>query len=316
MRPQGQAAIDAARADGRWDAAYAPQSKETVPPDMQQVLDANPASADFFATLTAAQRYSFLYRVYDAKRPANPGSQNRRLRRPAQPRRNPLRGYVVGRMLDCHLMRGTPSPMEGQGGADRDGDHGGAERQHENLPGALGVEDRNPSAGSDSGMASSIGGWGRPPREWPSNSRPSRCAGTVTEVSDIPNGVSTRWVNNSSYGVPAASASASPSSPTPMLEYRMPPPGARRGDSRVTSWRYSASLTAAHGSRRDNPRPKAASRRRSVPGTFGKPLRCVASSSSVAPDPATPDAARPGGGTAGRPATPRRTGASRPAALR
>ncbi len=69
MRPQGQAAIDAARGDGRWDAAYAPQSKATVPPDMQQALDANPAAADFFATLTAAQRYSFLYRVYDAKRP-------------------------------------------------------------------------------------------------------------------------------------------------------------------------------------------------------------------------------------------------------
>ncbi len=69
MRPQGQAAIDAARADGRWDAAYAPQSRAPVPPDMQQALDANPAAADFFATLTAAQRYSFLYRVQDAKRP-------------------------------------------------------------------------------------------------------------------------------------------------------------------------------------------------------------------------------------------------------
>jgi uncharacterized protein YdeI (YjbR/CyaY-like superfamily) len=69
MRPAGQAAVDAAKGDGRWDAAYAPPSKATVPPDLQAALDANPAAADFFATLTGSNRFAVLYRIQDAKRP-------------------------------------------------------------------------------------------------------------------------------------------------------------------------------------------------------------------------------------------------------
>ncbi len=64
MRPAGQAQIDAARADGRWEAAYEPQSAATVAPDLQAALDANPAAAAFFATLTGARRYAFLYRLH------------------------------------------------------------------------------------------------------------------------------------------------------------------------------------------------------------------------------------------------------------
>ena len=63
MRPPGQAAIDAARADGRWAQAYAPQSTATVPDDMQAALDADPAARDFFATLTGSRRYAFLHRL-------------------------------------------------------------------------------------------------------------------------------------------------------------------------------------------------------------------------------------------------------------
>lgn len=68
MQPRGQAAIDAARADGRWDAAYAPASTAEVPADLQVALDANPKAAAFFATLTGANRYAILYRIGAVKK--------------------------------------------------------------------------------------------------------------------------------------------------------------------------------------------------------------------------------------------------------
>ena len=67
MTARGQAEIDAAKADGRWDAAYPPPSKVGIPPDLQEALDASPAARDFFATLKGANRYAVLYRIHDAK---------------------------------------------------------------------------------------------------------------------------------------------------------------------------------------------------------------------------------------------------------
>jgi uncharacterized protein YdeI (YjbR/CyaY-like superfamily) len=69
MRSPGLEEIERAKANGRWDAAYEPQSSASVPPDFAQALAANPAAEAFFATLTGARRYSFLYRIQDAKRP-------------------------------------------------------------------------------------------------------------------------------------------------------------------------------------------------------------------------------------------------------
>jgi uncharacterized protein YdeI (YjbR/CyaY-like superfamily) len=69
MRPPGLAEIEAAKADGRWDAAYAPQSEAEIPADLQAALDANPKAASFFATLTGANRYAILYRVGEARKP-------------------------------------------------------------------------------------------------------------------------------------------------------------------------------------------------------------------------------------------------------
>jgi uncharacterized protein YdeI (YjbR/CyaY-like superfamily) len=69
MRPSGLAQIEAAKADGRWDAAYAPQSQAEVPPDLQGALDASPGAAAFFATLRGANRYAILYRIGAAKKP-------------------------------------------------------------------------------------------------------------------------------------------------------------------------------------------------------------------------------------------------------
>jgi uncharacterized protein YdeI (YjbR/CyaY-like superfamily) len=67
MRPAGDAQVRAAQADGRWDAAYAPQSRATIPEDFQRALDANPKAAQFFATLRGQQRYAFLYRLHNVK---------------------------------------------------------------------------------------------------------------------------------------------------------------------------------------------------------------------------------------------------------
>jgi uncharacterized protein YdeI (YjbR/CyaY-like superfamily) len=69
MEPAGLREVDAAKADGRWDAAYEGQRTATVPDDLQRALDANPAAAAFFSTLDGANRYAILYRVQDAKKP-------------------------------------------------------------------------------------------------------------------------------------------------------------------------------------------------------------------------------------------------------
>jgi len=69
MQFSGLAEIEAAKADGRWDAAYAPASTAQVPPDLQDALDASPQATAFFATLKGANRYAILYRVGTAKRP-------------------------------------------------------------------------------------------------------------------------------------------------------------------------------------------------------------------------------------------------------
>jgi uncharacterized protein YdeI (YjbR/CyaY-like superfamily) len=69
MRPAGLREIERAREDGRWDDAYDPPATATVPDDFQQALDAEPAAREFFETLGSTKRYSFLYRIVDAKRP-------------------------------------------------------------------------------------------------------------------------------------------------------------------------------------------------------------------------------------------------------
>lgn len=69
MQSAGLVEVEAAKADGRWDAAYAPASTAQVPPDLQAALDASPRAANFFASLKGANRYAILYRVSTAKKP-------------------------------------------------------------------------------------------------------------------------------------------------------------------------------------------------------------------------------------------------------
>lgn len=68
MQKSGLAQIEAAKKDGRGDAAYASASSAEVPVDLQQALDANPKAARFFSALTGANRYAILYRISAVKR--------------------------------------------------------------------------------------------------------------------------------------------------------------------------------------------------------------------------------------------------------
>jgi len=69
MQPAGLREVERAKADGRWDAAYDAPSTATVPEDLQAALDASPAAAEFFATLSGQNRYAILHRVQTAKKP-------------------------------------------------------------------------------------------------------------------------------------------------------------------------------------------------------------------------------------------------------
>ena len=68
MQPAGLAEIERARADGRWDAAYAGQATIVLPDDLAAALAANPVAAAFFTTLTSQNRYAILYRLTTVKR--------------------------------------------------------------------------------------------------------------------------------------------------------------------------------------------------------------------------------------------------------
>jgi uncharacterized protein YdeI (YjbR/CyaY-like superfamily) len=78
MRPAGLAEVEAAKADGRWEAAYEGQRTAKTPDDLQRELDSNPAAREFFATLSSANRYAIVYRLNEAKKPE---TRERRLRK-------------------------------------------------------------------------------------------------------------------------------------------------------------------------------------------------------------------------------------------
>lgn len=67
MRPAGLATVEAAKADGRWAAAYPPASRIETPPDLEAALAANRKAAAFFPNLKGANRYAILYRLHNTK---------------------------------------------------------------------------------------------------------------------------------------------------------------------------------------------------------------------------------------------------------
>lgn len=71
MKPAGLEEVDRAKADGRWDKAYASQSKMTVPDDLAIALRAHPQANAFFETLSSANRYAILFRIHNAANAAS-----------------------------------------------------------------------------------------------------------------------------------------------------------------------------------------------------------------------------------------------------
>jgi uncharacterized protein YdeI (YjbR/CyaY-like superfamily) len=67
MRPAGQAEIDRAKADGRWDAAYR-QKDNPVPDDLRAALDVSPIAAARFEKLSSQNRFAILFRIGNVKR--------------------------------------------------------------------------------------------------------------------------------------------------------------------------------------------------------------------------------------------------------
>lgn len=67
MRPAGLAEVEAAKADGRWDAAYVSQRDATVPPDLEAALAANPGAATAFAALGRTERYQVILALETAR---------------------------------------------------------------------------------------------------------------------------------------------------------------------------------------------------------------------------------------------------------
>jgi uncharacterized protein YdeI (YjbR/CyaY-like superfamily) len=78
MRPPGLAEVAAAKADGRWDAAYASQKEAIVPPDLADALAASPQAASAFESLNKTERYAVILDIVTAR---NPGTRIAHLRK-------------------------------------------------------------------------------------------------------------------------------------------------------------------------------------------------------------------------------------------
>lgn len=69
MAPAGLAEVERAKADGRWEIAYAGQASIEVPADLAAALAAEPRARAMFETLSKQNRYAVLYRITTAVRP-------------------------------------------------------------------------------------------------------------------------------------------------------------------------------------------------------------------------------------------------------
>jgi uncharacterized protein YdeI (YjbR/CyaY-like superfamily) len=69
MQAAGLNEIERAQKDGRWNAAYAPQSTAQVPHDLRAALAKSKRAKSFFETLDSTNRYAILHRIHDAKKP-------------------------------------------------------------------------------------------------------------------------------------------------------------------------------------------------------------------------------------------------------
>jgi len=67
MTPHGQAHVEAAKADGRWDAAYPPPSSIEVPPDFLAAIATKRAALKAFGGLKKSQTFAIAYRLHHLK---------------------------------------------------------------------------------------------------------------------------------------------------------------------------------------------------------------------------------------------------------
>jgi uncharacterized protein YdeI (YjbR/CyaY-like superfamily) len=78
MRPSGLAEVEAAKADGRWAAAYESQRNATVPPDLAAALAVSPQAAQAFDALTKTQQYAVILKLITARTATARAAQLRR----------------------------------------------------------------------------------------------------------------------------------------------------------------------------------------------------------------------------------------------
>lgn len=78
MKPAGLAAVERARANGRWEAAYAGSAEFETPPDFLDELAQNPKAQAFFETLTKQNKYAVYFRLNDAKKPETRARRSRK----------------------------------------------------------------------------------------------------------------------------------------------------------------------------------------------------------------------------------------------
>jgi len=69
MQPAGLAEVDAAKIDGRWEAAYESQRDATVPPDLAAAIAASPRAAVTFAALNKTDRYAVILDIVTTRTP-------------------------------------------------------------------------------------------------------------------------------------------------------------------------------------------------------------------------------------------------------
>jgi uncharacterized protein YdeI (YjbR/CyaY-like superfamily) len=69
LLPAGLTEVDAAKVDGRWNAAYASQGQAQPPEDLLAALSKNKGALRFFEKVDRANRYAIIYRIGETKRP-------------------------------------------------------------------------------------------------------------------------------------------------------------------------------------------------------------------------------------------------------
>lgn len=98
MHPAGRAAVEAAKADGRWERAYEGPAKAVVPDDLAAAIAANPEAQAMFDVLTSSNRFALIHRLNSVKRAET-------------------RTRKIGQFVEMLARHETPYPQKRQPGA-------------------------------------------------------------------------------------------------------------------------------------------------------------------------------------------------------